>query len=127
MKSKTIPWTKIKAEYLQGVTPKDLAAKYGLKAKTISDKAHDDKWVDEKSKISENIRKTTEEEIKDLTKLALGELKCVLSDSEADYKDKIAAARAVLDVSGLKSSKQEIEASGFSVVINNKARDVKRD
>ena len=127
MKSKTIPWTKIKAEYLQGVTPKDLATKYGTTSKVIRDKADHDNWFQEKTAIYDNVRQSTEEQIKDLTKLALGELKCVLSDSEADYRDKIAAARAVLDVSGLKSSKQEIEASGFSVVINNKARDVKRD
>lgn len=127
MKSKTIPWTKIKAEYLQGVTPKDLAAKYGTTSKVIRDKADHDNWFQEKTAIYDNVRQSTEEQIKDLTKLALGELKCVLSDSEADYRDKIAAARAVLDVSGLKSSKQEIEASGFSVVINNKAKDVKRD
>ena len=29
--AKTTPWNKIKADYLNGVTPKELAEKYGLK------------------------------------------------------------------------------------------------
>lgn len=33
------PWNKIKKEYLEGVTPKELALKYKIKAKTIINKA----------------------------------------------------------------------------------------
>lgn len=108
MVAKTTPWVKIKAEYLQGVTPKELALKYKVPAKSISDKAFTDKWGAEKSKISENIRENTEDEIKRLTTKALSTLEDVLDDDKAKNSDKVSACKAILDISGLKSSKQEI-------------------
>lgn len=106
--AKTTPWTEIKADYLRGITPKELAVKYKIKAKQISDKANDEKWVAEKAKIIENLRIDTEEYIKKLTQKALKTLETIITDDEAEDKDRVAASRAVLDVSGLKSSKQEI-------------------
>ena len=119
---KTTPWNKIKAEYLQGVTPKELAQKYHLKAKQISDKANEEKWVAEKAKISENLRIDVQERIKDLTNQALEALCDVINDPKCENKDKVSAARAILDVSGLKSLKQDITGiDGVSVVINREA------
>lgn len=119
---KTTPWNKIKAEYLQGVTPKELAQKYHLKAKQISDKANEEKWVAEKAKISENLRINVQERIKDLTNQALEALCNVINDPECKNADKVSAARAILDVSGLKSLKQDITGiDGVSVVINREA------
>ena len=119
---KTTPWNKIKAEYLQGVTPKELAQKYHLKAKQISDKANEEKWVAEKAKISENLRIDVQERIKDLTNQALEALCDVINDPECKNADKVSAARAILDVSGLKSLKQDITGiDGVSVVINREA------
>ena len=119
---KTTPWNKIKAEYLQGVTPKELAQKYHLKAKQISDKANEEKWVAEKAKISENLRIDVQERIKDLTNQALEALCDVINDPECKNTDKVSAARAILDVSGLKSLKQDITGiDGVSVVINREA------
>lgn len=119
---KTTPWNKIKAEYLQGVTPKELAQKYHLKAKQISDKANEEKWVAEKAKISENLRIDVQERIKDLTNQALEALCGVINDPECKNADKVSAARAILDVSGLKSLKQDITGiDGVSVVINREA------
>lgn len=119
---KTTPWNKIKAEYLQGVTPKELAQKYHLKAKQISDKANEEKWVAEKAKISENLRIDVQERIKDLTNQALEALCNVINDPECKNADKVSAARAILDVSGLKSLKQDITGiDGVSVVINREA------
>lgn len=64
MDKKTTPWTKIKAEYLSGVAPKELADKYGLKSKQISDKANKDKWVVEKAEICrKSARKHSRENI----------------------------------------------------------------
>lgn len=118
----TTAWNKIKAEYLQGVTPKELAQKYHLKAKQISDKANEEKWVAEKAKISENLRIDVQERIKDLTNQALEALCDVINDPECENKDKVSAARAILDVSGLKSLKQEVKGiDGVSVVINREA------
>ncbi len=118
----TTAWNKIKAEYLQGVTPKELAQKYHLKAKQISDKANEEKWVAEKAKISENVRSDVQNRIKDLTNQALEALCDVINDPECENKDKVSAARAILDVSGLKSLKQDISGiEGVSVVINREA------
>lgn len=107
-KSKITPWAKIKAEYLQGCTPKELAIKYKIKAKKISDKAYDDNWKEEKAKISENIRESTEDRIKGLTNKAFDALEQVLDDEKAENKDKVAAAKAIIDVSGLKKDKKEL-------------------
>ena len=106
--AKITPWTKIKAEYLQGATPKDLAKKYKLTAKQVSDKANKDKWTAEKTEICENVRETIQDKIKDLSNNALEVLNEVMNDPEAKDADKVSAAKAILDVSGLKTQKQEI-------------------
>lgn len=105
---KTTPWNKIKAEYLQGVTPKELANKYKIKARSISDKAYEENWGDEKTRISENVREKTQDRIEGLTNLALDTLVSVINDSASENRDKVSAAKALLDISGLKSSKQEL-------------------
>lgn len=107
-KRKPVPWAKIKKEYLEGVTPRELALKYKIKARKISDKAYEDKWKTEKKKISENIRENTEDRINNLTNKAFDALEQVLDDKEAEYKDKVAAAKAIIDVSGLKKDKKEL-------------------
>lgn len=120
--AKTTPWNKIKAEYLQGVTPKELAEKYQLKAKQISDKANQEKWVAEKTKIYENVRENVQERIQGLTNLALDTLAEVINDSETEKNVKVSACKAILDISGLKSIKQEVSGvEGVSVVINREA------
>lgn len=122
MTKRLTPWNKIKAEYLQGVTPKELAAKYNLTAKQISDKANEEKWVAEKAKISENIREKVEKLIENATSLAVNNLIDILIKEKARDSDKINASRAILDVSGLKSIKQDITGiDGVSVIINREA------
>lgn len=105
--AKTTPWIKIKAEYLQGVTPKELSEKYKVTAKQISDKANKDEWVEEKAKISEKVRENTEDKIERITNLALDRLEEILSGSNL-RSDFVNAIGKALDISGLKSSKQEI-------------------
>ena len=107
MVKKITPWTKIKAEYLSGVTPKELAQKYGLTAKQISDKANKDKWVVEKAEICEKVRESTAEKISRITNLALDRLEEILtgSDLRPDFVNAIGKA---IDISGLKTSKREI-------------------
>ena len=120
--AKTTPWNKIKKEYLDGVPVKELAIKYKIKARSISDKAYEEDWKEEKTRIAENIRDDVQEKIKELTNLALDTLKNVINDPEAKHTDKVSASKALLDVSGLKA--QKIEASGIqgtSVVINREA------
>ena len=120
---KTTPWNEIKAEYLQGVAPKELAEKYNIKPKTIHDKCNKEGWVQEKQSICENVREITQERISNLTNLALDTLCEVINDSECKKDTKVQAAKALLDISGLKNSKQVIEGieSGVNVIINRQA------
>ena len=126
--AKTTPWNKIKKEYLDGVAPKELAVKYKIKARSISDKAYEEDWKEEKTRISENVRDDVQSRIKELTNLALDTLKNVINDPEAKHTDKVSASKALLDVSGLKA--QKIEASGIqgtNVIINREAVLVESD
>lgn len=106
-KRKVTPWNKIKAEYLQGGTPKQLAEKYEIGAKPIREKASKEGWTRERATICKNLQESTQEFINELTNLALIALATVLTDERVRACDKIAAAKAVLDISGLKNSKLE--------------------
>ena len=101
-------WNKVKKEYLEGVTPKELAKKYKTTAKTISDKAYEEDWKEEKTKISENIRENVQERIQKLTNKSLDALESIIEDRNAKDSDVVSAARAILDLSGLKSSNQNV-------------------
>jgi hypothetical protein len=124
---KITPWNEIKAEYLQGVTPKELAQKYDIKAKAIHEKASKESWVDEKESISasiiKNVQEITQEKIQSLTNLALDTLCEVINSPETEKNTKVSAAKAILDISGLKNSKQVIEGieGGVSVIVNREA------
>jgi hypothetical protein len=121
-------WSKIKAEFLQGATPRDLAQAYGLKASQISNKACEEGWVSKRNRISEKIVENVEEKITSLTNLALETLREVINDPETKAVDKVSASRAILDISGLKSLKQEISGVGAtSVIINRQAVHVESD
>ena len=122
MVKKSTPWNKIKAEYLEGVTPKDLAAKYKITAKSIHEKASKEGWVNERASIVKNLQEDIQERIKQMTNVALEALYEVINDPYCKNTDKVSAARAILDVSGLKSIKQEVSGvEGVSVVINREA------
>lgn len=108
--AKTTPWTKIKAEYLQGATPKELAKKYKLTAKQVSNRATREKWTNENEQIRANVSKNIQSKIQQLSNNALEVLSEVMNHPDTEDKDKVSAARAILDVSGLKSIKQEIKA-----------------
>lgn len=60
---KKIPWNEIKAKYLLGATPKELAEKYGLTSKQIRDKAHREKWKYKKTAINDKVDNIIEESI----------------------------------------------------------------
>lgn len=106
MATKT-PWLQVKAEYLNGVTPKEIGKKYGVTAKQVSDKAYQEGWMNDKAKMLENVRKNTEKKIESLTILALKTLEEIIKEPYTDHSVKVSACRSVLDVSGLKSSKVE--------------------
>lgn len=127
--AKTTPWNKIKKEYLEGVSPKDLAVKYATTSNSIRSKACKEKWGAEKETICNNVQQTVQERIKDLTNLALETLCNVINDPESDNKDKVSASKAILDVSGLKSSKQELSGTlqTPTVIINREPVYVESD
>lgn len=114
--AKTTPWTKIKAEYLQGATPKELALKYKIKAKTISEKACKEKWTAEKAKICKNLQKTIKDKIDSFTNNALEILNAVMNDPESKNADKVSAAKAILDISGLKNLKQDVKENELPTI-----------
>ena len=119
---KTTPWNKIKVDYLNGVTPKELAEKYKIDINKLYYKIDNDSWAKEKTKINENIRNDVQERIKELTDLALETLCEVIKAGDSKYQDKVSASKAILDVSGLKSLKQEVTGvSGMNVIINREA------
>ena len=120
--AKTTAWNKIKADYLKGVTPKELAEKYKIDINKLYNKIDNDSWAKEKTEINENIRNDVQERIKELTNLALETLCEVIKAGDSKYQDKVSASKAILDVSGLKSLKQEVTGiDGVSVVINREA------
>ncbi len=120
--AKTTPWNKIKADYLNGVTPKELAEKYKIDINKLYNKIDNDSWAKEKTEINENIRNDVQERIKELTNLALETLCEVIKAGDSKYQDKVSASKAILDVSGLKSLKQEVTGvSGMNVIINREA------
>lgn len=123
MKSKKdIPWTEIKAEYLNGVTPKELAIKYNFDKKELYKKVQNEKWAQELKKIKVNVGNSIQDRIKSLTDLALEKLQGVLSDEKASNSDKISAAKVIVDISGLKKS--ELNTNGLTatnVIINREA------
>lgn len=106
--AKNTPWTKIKADYLSGITPRELAQKYKIKAKAISDKANKEQWVSEKSEICEKVRKTVEDNIKDGATEAIEYLREVVNNQDEKTVDRIAAAKGLLSVSGLEKSEKKI-------------------
>lgn len=112
-------WAEIKADYFLGATPKELSAKYGVPAKTIRDKACKGSWAKQKSTINDNLQQCAQERIENLTDLALSRLEEVLTDDEVSTKDVLMAVDRVLDISGLKNSKQEIEVRDVPIIIDD--------
>lgn len=106
--AKTIPWVKVKKDYLEGVTPKELAEKYKSDIDKIYKKIENEKWAPELSEIKGNIGNKVQERIERVTNLALSRLEDVLKDEDVKTSDLVNAIGKAFDVSGLKSSKQEL-------------------
>lgn len=115
--AKETPWLEIKTAFLKGVTAKELALKYKIKARSITDKAYEERWNDEKTIISENIRDKVQKRIDRITDLALNRLEDVLQDEDVKTSDLVNAIGKAFDVSGLKSSKQELTGKDGSALI----------
>lgn len=113
-------WTKIQIEYEQGKKPEELAEKYGLTPKQISDKAYRNNWKkpsETNAKRIEESRKKYDKEINELTGLALKVLREIANNPEAKDTDRINAAKGILDVSGLKKESHDINLDNSPVEV----------
>jgi hypothetical protein len=115
--AKETPWLEIKTAFLKGVTAKELAVKYKIKARSITDKAYEERWNDEKTIISENIRDKVTKRVEHITDLAMQRLEGVLLDEDIKTSDLVQAIGKAFDISGLKSSKQELTGKDGSALI----------
>lgn len=107
-KQRNIPWLEIKADYLQRIPPRDLSVKYNVSVKTISDRAVKEKWTAEKEQMCANVRINVEQSINEGATESLNYLRSVVNDPNEKTNDRIAAAKGILEVSGLKKSKTEL-------------------
>ena len=105
-------WKKIKADYITGdASYRDLAQKYNVSFRTLSDRAKREKWVDRRSKhrdsvVSKSVRRKAKAQVESLARLKSSADKLVqvmdqASEAafyigETDVKDK--AGRPVYDV-----------------------------
>lgn len=115
--NKITPWVKIKADYLSGVTPKELSLKYGVSAKTIHEKASKENWVDERTSIYKNLQEITQDRIERITNLALKRLEDVLSEGEIKTNDLVSAIGKALDISGLKKESQNLNVNNEPIEV----------
>lgn len=116
-KRKPIPWLEIKAEYLKGCKPDELSKKYNVDIEKLYNKIDNSGWNKEKMELQGKIRNNLEEEIACITNLALRRLKNVLSDDCIRTSDLVQAIGKAFDISGLKSSKQEITGKDGSPIV----------
>lgn len=105
-----IDWNKIKALYLKGNKPKDIAEQFGIKAKAISDKATSEKWTRKKSQISAKIESTIETDLKEISELCTKELKELLK-KDLKPSEKIQAIRLGYDITLLNKNAPEKDDS----------------
>ena len=113
-------WELIKKEYCSGVPPRELAEKHKVKAQSISKKACEENWQEEKSIKIKEIANNFEEETKRIVSKALQRLEQLLDSQEVKDNDLISAIGKGLDISGLKSQKVEqtnIDTTPFEVKI----------
>lgn len=102
------PWLKIKAEYLQGCKPDEISKKYDVDIEKLYNKIDNSGWNKEKKEFQGKIRNDVQEHIARVTDIALSRLEEILKNNDVKDSDLINAIGKAFDISGLKSSKQEI-------------------
>lgn len=116
--AKTTPWNKIKAEYLQGVTPKELAKKYGLTAEQVSNKAGRDKWTKQKNEIQQKTQENVQDKIQKYVDTIIDNLYNIVIDEDEKTCDRINAGKVIIDISGLKNVKEKTAEELPTININ---------
>lgn len=124
----------IQKDYKNNLKPQEIAKKYGLTAKQVSEKANYYGWTKEKkennAKISEKIQKKLElaydEQIAKIKTdgriIALNTLIEVMTDEEARNSDRVNAANGFLKVTGDITQTNKIEGE-----LNNTVKNIPPD
>lgn len=84
---KHIPWLEIKARYMRGEFPRDIAPDYGITRRQISDKAHNEGWVAHKNRIRDAITEHAENDLKELSDLTFAVHKDFMRTLKGQMKD----------------------------------------
>jgi uncharacterized protein YjcR len=107
-----------KALYIQGKKPQEIAKKLGYKAKTVSEWASRENWMGKRQEKAEKLIESFDKQIEELTISALKALQEVLN--EGKHGDRVSASRVIMDISGLKREKKDIDLTtgGIEVIIN---------
>ena len=117
-----INWNEIYTKYLQGAKPAELAKEYGIESKKISAKIKSEKWSQKRNKLQEKIAGSFEKKIESLAQKAFLELENILNDEMASPASKIQAAKAIIDLSGFKKDKKDINQEvSYEVFINRES------
>ena len=125
-----VDWVKVKTEYITTeIGYRKLADKYGVSFRTLSQKAKDEEWVQERRKHRENIVKKAVRKVEDheSTKMArfttvsdklLNRIERIIEESETgqisakDIRSLTAAVKDLKEIQGVRSEldRQEQEA-----------------
>ena len=104
-----INWNEIYTSYLQGAKPIELAEKYNVDAKKINAKIRSEKWAQKRKKIKDNITDNFEKNLEQLAQKAFLQLENILNDDMASATSKIQAAKTIIDLTGMKKDKKELQ------------------
>ena len=97
--NKPIPWTKLTADYMSGIQPKELSKKYNVPVAVIHRKLSANGTTQKLRDIKSSLQDEIREKIEKASSKVIDKLFEIVGDSDATNSDVVAAARAILDVS----------------------------
>ena len=116
----TITKAKAKASYLIGLKTTEIASDLDISYDTLMGWIMKEKWKAEKQIKLQELTANLSDKIKITSQDAVNELHKILVKSTTKDADKIAAARALLDISGLKSQVIEDKRPLPAIIIRSK-------
>ena len=113
---KPIPWTKLTADYMSGIQPKELSKKYDVPVAVIHRKLSANGTTRKLREVKSGLQDEIREKIEKASSKVIDRLFKIVEADDATNSDIVAAARAILDVSGLKSQKVEATVTELPVI-----------
>ena len=113
---KPIPWTKLTADYMNGIQPKELSKKYDVPVAVIHRKLSANGTTQKLREVKSGLQDEIRDKIEKASSKVIDALFNIVEDKDACNSDIVAAARAILDVSGLKSQKLETTITELPVI-----------